>query len=309
MNMTLNARLDEPNLAVATSRLVKRYETREALSGVELTVPEGSAYVLVGPNGAGKTTMLKLLVDLIRPSSGSALVFDRSTTREGAEIRAGIGYVPEQHDVGYRSLRVRQVLEHHRAYYPRWDREYADELCRLLEIPLDETLGSQSKGMARRVQLVQVLAHRPRLLLLDEPTDGLDPLARDRIVGLLARHMADSPTTLLISTHLVHEVEGLADCVGVLNRGRLVAQVRRGDLQERLRRYLLETPAGWSGPPSIAAQTLKQEGSGRQFAWTVWGEPDRVVSALQGSGATVRDAETLTLDRAARVLLSMEEPC
>ena len=309
MNTRLNAPLDERNLAVATSDLAKRYEQKQALGGVNLTVPEGSAYILVGPNGAGKTTLLNLLVDLVRPSSGSASVFEMSTVLQGAEIRAEIGYVPEQHDVGYRSLRVSQVLEHHSAYYPKWDPKYADELCRVLELPLDEKLGSQSKGLARRVQLVQALAHRPRLLLLDEPTDGLDPLARDRIVGLLARHMADSPTTLLISTHLVYEVEGLADCVGVLNRGQLVAQVRRSDLQELLQRYLLEIPAGWSGPPAIDGRILSREGGDRQAAWIVWGEHEKVIATLKASGATVRDTEPLTLDRAARVLLSMEEPC
>lgn len=309
MTTRLNAPLAGGSLAVATSSLFKSYEKKQALGGVDLTVPEGSTFILVGPNGAGKTTLLKLLVDLIRPSSGSATVFDMSTIEQGAEIRAGIGYVPEQHDVGCRSLRVRQVLEHHSAYYPAWDHQYADELCRILELPLDERLGAQSKGMARRIQLVQALAHRPRLLLLDEPTDGLDPLARDRVVGLLARHLADSPTTLLISTHLVYEVEGLADCVGVLNRGRLVAQVRRDDLQSRMNRYLLEIPGGWSGPPALASQTLKKEGDGRQIAWTVWGEPEQVVAALQASGATVRDSETLTLDRAARVLLAMEASC
>ena len=106
-----------------------------------------------------------------------------------------------------------------------------------------------------------------------------------------------------------YEVEGLADCVGVLNRGRLVAQVRRSDLQELLHRYLLEIPEGWSGPPAIDGRILSQEGGDRQAAWIVWGEHEKVIATLKASGATVRDTEPLTLDRAARVLLSMEEPC
>ena len=306
MTIKLNAPLDNRPLAVVTRGLNKSYRGKQALDGVELTVPEGSAYILVGPNGAGKTTMLKLLVDLVRPSTGSASVFGLSPVENGATIRVRLGYVAEQHDTGCSSLRVRQALDHHGAYFPTWDRRYADELSQALDLPLDERLGAQSKGTLRRIQLVQALAHHPRLLLLDEPLDGLDPLARDRVVSLLAEHMADAPTTLLISTHLVHEVEGLADCVGVLNRGRLVAQVRCHDLQRLLHRYLLEIPDGWSGAPAITAPTLHREDGRREAAWTVWGEPGEIAASFQASGATVRGTESLTLDRATRLLLALE---
>nr|XP_061810387.1 nod factor export ATP-binding protein I-like [Nerophis lumbriciformis] len=173
---------------------------RWPLDGLGLTVPEGAVYVLVGPNGAGKSTTLKALAGLVRVDGGRAEALGLELPEHGAEARAQIGFVADSPDFGYPRLRVSA-----------------------LEVPLESRFGKLSKGQKRRVQLIQALAHRPALLLLDEPTDGLDPLARDLVFGLLAEHLAESPTTALISTHLVHELEGLADCLGVLDRGQLRA--------------------------------------------------------------------------------------
>jgi ABC-2 type transport system ATP-binding protein len=147
------------------------------------------------------------------------------------------------------------------------------------------------------------LAHRPPLLLLDEPTDGLDPLMRDETLGALADHLAESPTTVLVSTHHVDEVERLADHIGVLQAGQLGAQLCTDALRAGLLRYRAEVPAGWNGAPSLNGAVLRRSSSAREIDWIVWGTEVDVAGALTASGATIRDASSLTLADAAVVLL------
>ncbi len=293
--------------AARTRGLSKRFGATTALAGLELAVPEGAVYVLVGPNGAGKTTTLRTLLDLTAPDEGHAEVFGLPGAARGAEVRARIGYVPESQEFHYGDLSVAALLGHHAAYFPAWDPGYADRLCGALEIDARQRFGKLSKGQARRVQLVLALAHRPPLLLMDEPTDGLDPLAQDRFLELLAEHLAETPTTVLVSTHRVHEVEGIGDCLGVLRDGRLVAQLDRQRLERRLQRAGFEVPEGWREPATLAERVLRRRDRGRERSWVVWGEPDRLATELAAAGATLRQLEPLNLEESTRALLAMEE--
>lgn len=307
MTTGLLSPLDDVPSAVRTHGLVRRFGTRVALDGLDLTVPEGAVYVLVGPNGAGKTTTLRIFLGLARADAGEVTLFGRDPVAEGAVVRAAIGYVPEAHDFGYGQLVVGQLLRYHATYFPHWDEAYAAHLISRLEVDKAARFGALSKGQARRVQLILALAHRPPLLLLDEPTDGLDPLARDRVFELLAAHLAASPTTVLLSTHLVHEVEGLGDCLGVLRKGKLIAQARREDLAQRLHRVRAEVPVNWPGMPELRATIVRRRDQGREIAWTLWGEGEAIDRALTASGATLRDRAPLNLEDASRDLLAMEE--
>ncbi len=303
----LPTRLGDGAFAVATRGLTKRFGGETALDGVELQVPEGALYVLVGPNGAGKSTTLRVLLDLVRADAGTAEVFGMDPATRGPQVRARIGYVPEGHDWGYGWMRVGRLMEHHAVYFPRWDREYAARLARAFDLRLDRPFGKLSKGQARRAQLAMALAHRPPLLVLDEPTDGLDPVMRDETLGLLAEHLAETPTTVLVSTHLVHEVDGLADHLGVIRDGRLVAQMPRGLLHRNLRSYRAEVPEGWSGAPGLNGSVVRRSGTGREIRWSVWGEEREVAEHFARAGATVRAAAPLTLEQAALALLSRKD--
>ena len=210
----LPTRLDGAELAIETRSLVKRFDGTDALRGLDLQVPAGAVYVLAGPNGSGKSTAIKILLDVVRADHGTARVLGIDTTTDPALARAQIGYVPEKSETGYEWIRVERFLRHHAAFFETWDPGYAALLCRRLRVPLRAELRNLSKGALRSVILVTALAHRPPVLLLDEPTDGLDPLVREELMALLADHMADSPTTLLWSTHHVDEVERMADHVG-----------------------------------------------------------------------------------------------
>ena len=294
--------------AVATHGLSKRYGRESALDRVDLRVPDGAVYVLVGANGAGKSTLFKVLMNLERPDAGTAEVFGRDAGDAGPEVRAQVGYVPERQDAPYRSMTCARLLRHVAAFYPAWDHAYADHLVRALAVRPERSVGALSKGETRRLQLVLALAHRPSLLLLDEPTDGLDPVVRRRALALLAEHLADAPTTVLISTHHIHELESLADHVGVLRDGRLVAQMPREELQRTVRSYQLEVPDdGWEAPRELQPSGLRRSSAGRDVRCTLVGEEREVTRRLVAAGARVRQASTLALEDAALAFLP-EDP-
>ncbi|HEU0012062.1 MAG TPA: ABC transporter ATP-binding protein [Longimicrobium sp.] len=303
----LPTQLDGGPLAVSTRGLVKRFGRETALNGVGLQVPEGAVYVLVGPNGAGKSTTFKVLMDLVRADEGTAEVFGLDPRTQGPAVRAQIGYVPERHDWGYGWMRVGRLLEHHARYFTGWDLEYADRLIHHFGLRLEKKFGRLSKGQGRRVHLAMALAHRPRLLVLDEPTDGLDPVMMDETLGLLMEHVSETPTTVLISTHQVHDVDRLADHVGVMRDGKLIMQVRREELHRGLRRYRAEVPDGWAGAPELNGSVLRRGSLGREIQWTIWGDEAEVSARLARAGAVVRDAAPLTLADAAVALLSRRE--
>ena len=149
------------------------------------------------------------------------------------------------------------------------------------------------------------LAHRPPVLLLDEPTDGLDPVVRSRMLSLLAEHMADAPTTVLVSTHQIHEFESLADYVGVLRSGRLQAQLSRDELRRTVGRYLVEVPAGWQTPQDLQAAGARTGGR-HETQWTLVGDQRELIDRLTLAGALVRDVQPLPLEDATLALLAAE---
>lgn len=304
----LPTRLEAPEAAVATRDLVRTFGRPQrpwrsagvtrALDGLNLTVPAGAFYVLVGRNGAGKTTALRVLQDLLLPSQGDVEVLGMKPSTHGARIRAGTGHVPEGRENAYDWMKVKRLLEHHAAYRPDWDWGYARSLGRELELRWDQRWKELSKGQARRVQLVMALAHRPPLLLLDEPTDGLDPVVRDQVLGILTEHVAATEATVLVCTHIVHEAERLADHLGVLESGRLIAQLPRDRLREGLLRYRLVVPEEWSPPEPVARATVRTNGAGRQVAYTLWGDEEHLRRELAASGAEVDEVRPLSLEEA-----------
>ena len=285
----------------------KRFGAVTALDGLDLQVPEGSVYVLVGPNGAGKTTLIRALLDLVRRDEGAVEVLGLDPAERGGEVRCRSGYVPEHHDFGYSWMTVGRLLEQYAVYFDSWDSEYAQRLLGAFHIDPAARCRVLSKGQRRRVQILLALAHRPSLLLLDEPTDGLDHVVRETMLGLLAEHLADTPTTAVISTHRVYEVERLVDHVGILRNGRLLGQLPTGELRGKMRRYWADTPDGWEGASRFPGRVIRKAGGPRDIEWTIWGEEEQVLHGLGQAGATVRDVSPLNIDEAATALLATKE--
>lgn len=294
------------SFAVTTHELSLRYGKQTALAGIDLRVPEGAVYVLIGANGSGKSSAMKVLLNLERRDAGRAEVFGLDTVAHGPRVRAQIGYMPESHEHDYKWMTCGRLMQHVAAHYPAWDHAFAAHLTQVFGVRPERKTGTLSKGESRRLQFVLALAHRPPLLLLDEPTDGLDPVVRNRTLTQLAEHLADTPTTVVIATHHIHEVESLADHVGVLSAGRLVAQMSRDELRRTVLRYRVEVPDGWQPPPELRIASLRRSRAAREAQCTIAGEPDGVTARLAAAGATVRDVTPLALEEAALAFLAEE---
>jgi len=285
-------------LAIETQALAKRFGRDHALQGVDLKAPQGSVFVLAGANGAGKSTLFRSLLNLHRPDAGRAEVLGLDPARQGPQVRAAIGYVPEGTETGYGWLRAGELIAYRAAFHPTWDHAYAARLAHLLSIDAAKSLRGLSKGQARRLQLLLALAWRPPMLLLDEPVDGLDPLIRDEVMGLLSEHLADTGCTVLVSTHLISAFDRLADHLGVLRKGRLVRQVSRAELEQGLRIYHADGPDGWVGPPQMPGLLERRPSLGRGLVWSIWGSERDVVARIEASGGAVRNIVRPSLEEA-----------
>lgn len=301
-------RFSEDGVAFRAVGVERRFGATTALAGLDLEVPEHAFFLLLGRNGAGKTTLLRLFLDLLRPTAGKISVLGMDPTQEGARVRAAAGYVPEDREWPFPRMTVSGFLDYHAAYRPWWDGAYAERLANAFELPLGRSVTKLSKGEFRRAQIVAALAHRPPLLVLDEPTDGLDPLLRERLKEILADHLAACPTTVLLSTHVVGEVAGFADHLGVLGAGRAESVLSRERLSREVRRLLVRAPEGWR-PPTLAPGTLLRrtgDPSGEEV-WITLGDEDEVRRRMEESGARVLDARPLGLEEAAVAFLGASE--
>lgn len=247
---------------IETDRLSRRFRGTEALHELTLGVPQGSLYALLGSNGAGKTTTLKLLMNLLAPSGGTARVLGADSRKLGERELAQIGYVSEaQRQPDW--MTVRQLLDYCRPFYPTWDRTLESRLLAEFDLPSDRRLKDLSRGMRMKAVLLSALVYRPRLLVLDEPFGGLDPVVRDDVTQGLLAAVQLGETTAIISSHDIEEVERLADHVALLERGRLRFAETTDDLLGRFRRIEIEQESGVPGGDVPAAWLGWESGAGR----------------------------------------------
>ena len=222
---------DAAEEVVRADALSKRYGGTQALVDVSLTVRRGEVFAYLGPNGAGKTTTLRILLGLIRPTSGSASVLGLDAWQDSVAVHRRVGYVPG--DVAFpRRTTGRQLVRYLGRLRGRDELHHAAELAERLELDLDRRIEDLSKGNRQKVALVQALMARPSLLVLDEPTTGLDPLVQQQVHDLLREHV-DHGGTVLLSSHVLSEVQRIADRVGIIRAGSLVAVERLDDLRSK----------------------------------------------------------------------------
>ena len=208
--------MSEPVIAVTD--LTRRFGDKTALSSVTLSIPRGGVYGLVGENGAGKTTLIKHILGLLRAEHGAVRVFGLDPVADPVGVLSRIGYLSELNDLpGW--MRVDELIRYSRAFYAGWDAAYAEELRQMFGLDPASRVKSLSKGQKARMGLLIALAYRPELLVLDEPSSGLDPVVRRDILEAIIRTIADEGRTVLFSSHLLDEVERVADHVTMLNHG------------------------------------------------------------------------------------------
>jgi ABC-2 type transport system ATP-binding protein len=237
------------NDAVRLTDLRVRYGRVRALDGLSLTVARGEIYGFLGRNGAGKTTTLRVLMGIVAADSGSIELFGEPMKRVSVATKRNIGYVSQEQNF-YPWMTPGQLGRFVGAFYPTWDDAEYGRLLEVLDVPPDRRSGILSGGTRTKLGLALALAPRPPLLLLDEPTAGLDPVARREFNDLVARMAAERGTTMFLSSHLVDEVEGIATRVGIVQAGRMSIEGRVDELRERVRRVRSAAPL--EPPPGFA---------------------------------------------------------
>ena len=234
--------------AIRFEGLVKTYGDVRALDGIDLTVPRGEVFGFLGPNGAGKTTAIRILMDLIRPSAGRAEVLGFDAQRDTLEVRRRCGYLPGDLEL-YNSLSVDACLDLVASLRGDVDPRYREELVERLRLDRGRRIGTLSRGNRQKVGLTIALMARPELVVLDEPTNGLDPLVQDEVEAILREVVADG-RSVFFSSHVLAEVEQIARRVAMLRGGRIVAV---SDLAEQRRLAPRRVTVAFAEPPPASA--------------------------------------------------------
>jgi len=235
-------------LPIETEQLTKRFGRVHALEGLSFSVPQGAVYALVGPNGAGKTTLIKILMNIFRASSGNASILGVNSKKICGKAFASIGYVSENQQLpGW--MRVGSFLAFLRPFYPTWDNQLETQLVQSLDLPIDRKLKQLSRGMRMKAALASALAFRPKLIVLDEPFSGLDPMVRDELGKALFERAGAS--TVFLSSHDLAEIEGFATHVAYLDCGRLQLTEEMSSLSARFRDVELTFDVPAAVPPNL----------------------------------------------------------
>ncbi len=251
------------NPVIQTRQLSRRFGPTLAVNSLSLDVPKGSIFALLGPNGAGKTTTIKMLLNMIRPTEGRAVVLGIESTQLGPGEFARIGYVSENQELPD-WMTVQELLDFCQPMYPSWDQDLCRHLVRQFDLPLSHTIKSFSRGMRIKVALLSSLAYRPELVVLDEPFSGLDALVRDEFLRGLLELSGRTEWTVLVSSHDIDEVERLVDRVGVIDRGSLRVLESVSSLERRFRRCQLTLASGEQLPEMLPPSWLVTESVGRR---------------------------------------------
>jgi len=280
--------------AIHIERLHYRVGNAFEIKDLDLHVPAGSIYGFLGPNGSGKTTTIRLILGLLRPLSGKVTVLGDRMPEQHARILARVGYVPEQPHLDT-TLTVRELIDFQAAFYPRWDRARAQELVARFELDGDQLFGRLSKGQKAKLMILLALAQCGDLLVLDEPTDGLDPVVRRDILSALVTYVSERGATIFISSHLVHELERVCDWVAVMDDGRLITESPMEKLKHGTKRLVVSgAPAEIGNPPFRMLSRESSNGAGE--SWVVGDWEPAMTSYIESLGASVREVIDLDLE-------------
>jgi ABC-2 type transport system ATP-binding protein len=220
----------------------KSFGRKPVLQGVDLVVPPGQTFAFLGRNGAGKTTTIRTLLGLLKPDAGEVAVLGLDPKKDALEIRRRVGYVAEDQSM-FGWMRIWQLLSFVAPFYPTWDNAWAKKLTERFELPLNTRVKHLSKGQGVRVALLLALAHRPELVILDDPTLGLDPIMRKEFLRDLVTYLQGENVSVFFSSHLLYEIEPVADSVVILDHGRVVRQAATDVLRANVRRLVAPAQA------------------------------------------------------------------
>ncbi|MHC4147277.1 MAG: ABC transporter ATP-binding protein [Planctomycetota bacterium] len=279
---------------IEISHVRRRFGKTVALDDVSLNVPQGIVMGLIGENGAGKTTLIKHVLGLLKAKEGGVRVFGLDPVRDPVGVLGRIGYLSETRDLP-EWMRIGELMRYSRPFYPNWDQTYAEELRETFELDSLQKIKTLSKGQRARTALLIALAHRPDLLLLDEPSTGLDPIVRRDIISAIIRTIAEEGRTVLLSSHLVDEVERVADSVAIMHQGQMVLTDSVNNIKETHHLLTLRFDEPQAGAPQLPG-ALSCVGGPLEWTFLCNGQIDQLKDAARTLDAHIVEQSTPTLE-------------
>lgn len=279
---------------VEIRQLTRKFGATAALTNISLEIPRGSVFGLIGENGAGKTTLIKHILGMYRAQTGAVRVFGLNPVRDPVAVLGRIGYLSEDRDLP-EWMRISELMSYTQAFFPTWDEAYAEEIREMFDLDRQAKIKNLSRGQRARAGLLTALAHRPDFLVLDEPSSGLDPIVRRDILGAIVRTIADEGRTVLFSSHLLDEVERVADRAAILRQGRLLLTAPMDEIKTSRRRVTLRFNEPKRLPPALLG-TESIAGYGVEWTYVCGADRDTLHHAAAALQATVVEDAPLSLD-------------
>lgn len=263
------------------------------LKNINLKIPHGQIMGLIGPNGAGKSTIIRILMGLVHQDRGEVMVLDQKMPAQQVEAKQLVGYVSEDMRL-YKQATVQWHMDFIQSIYPSWDAAYAQELVHRFNLIPEQKIKGLSHGQRVKAGLLLVLARQPKLLILDEPTTGLDPVARYEVIAEMMDILADEERTILFSSHNTQDVENISDQITFIDQGQLIDSRDKEAFLERWRRLRVEVPAGADLP--ILPDVVQVNGNGRLRTITTDNYNEQLLASLQKEGFNIHAVDNMTLE-------------
>src|SRR5437762_3184651 len=279
---------------ISINGLSRRFKSKLALDAVSLNVESGQVFGLVGANGAGKTTLINHVLGLLKAESGCVRVFGRDPVADPVAVLSRVGFLSEDRDLPS-WMRVDELIRYTRAFHTGWDAAYAERLREQFQLDPGARIKHLSRGEMAKAGLLVALAHRPELLVLDEPSSGLDPVVRREMLEAIVRTVADEGRTVFFSSHLLDEIELVSDRVAMMACGRIVLQGRLDEILEAHFRLTLRFPTPPPAPPKLA-DALHTTGSGLEWTVLCNGARAELAAGVVRLGARIVDETAASLD-------------
>jgi ABC-2 type transport system ATP-binding protein len=282
------------NTVVDVTDLSRSFTQKKALDGVNFRATPGRVYGLVGSNGAGKTTLIKHMLGLLRATQGTVRVFGLDPVRDPVGVLGRIGYLSEERELP-EWMSIEELMRYTQAYHPTWDAAYARELLGTFALDPRKKIKELSKGMRAQAGLIAAVAHRPALLILDEPSSGLDVVVRRDILDAVVRAVADDGRTVIFSSHLLDEVERMSDHVTLMHQGRVALSGVLDDVRREYQRSRVRFAEHFDRAPVIET-ALIIEGGGRTWNVVHSGSLEQFRRAVAASGGEIVESRDATLE-------------
>jgi ABC-2 type transport system ATP-binding protein len=282
------------NTIIEITDLCRRFGKHTALNQVILRIQQGTVLGLVGENGAGKTTLIKHMLGLFKAQSGFVRVFDMDPIQHPKEVLSRIGFLSEDRDMP-EWMTIKQYMTYTQAFYPTWDTAYADSLISQFGLDTAQKIKNLSRGQRAKTGLLLALAYKPDLLLFDEPSSGLDPVVRRDMLGAIVRTIAEEGRTVVLSSHLLDEVERVADTITMIHEGRVILSDPMEQIRSSFHKFTLILDAPGTARPALPGM-LSCEGGPMEWSIICKHDMNSVKQAAKDMNARIVDLASPTLD-------------